>query len=167
MVLLVARQGVSTKFSFGKKIYTEQMQYLAVIIDVAVDNRRNTPHSLIYAQRGVQVFVKACRTTDDLMRRCTINGTHRQEERFSGAAIGQINSNHYGNTNADAEQCEHELPGMSPKIAKTGAIQDWRFQVLSCGSSRPSCNSSTRSQLVATIALWVATIIVPPTSCTS
>ena len=143
------------------------MQCRTVVFDVTVGNRSNAAHSLIYAQRGVQVFVEACRTSDDLMRRRPINRTHRQQERFPGAVTGQINGDHHGNPNADAEQCESELPRMSPQIAKTGAIQDWRFQLPSCGTSRPSCNSSTRSQLDATIVLWVATIIVPPTSRTS
>jgi hypothetical protein len=49
------------------------------------------------------------------------HGVHRQQERFAGAGIGEIDGDDDRNADADAEERERELQRMPEQVAEVGA----------------------------------------------
>jgi hypothetical protein len=53
-----------------------------------------------------------------------VDRLHRHEERAAGTFVGEVDGDHHGDTDADACECQRELPRMASEVAGAGAIED-------------------------------------------
>ena len=112
--------------------------------DVAFHDRRGVTHAELQPQAAIEIVGKSGRPAQDLMRRPAADGFRRQPERAQRAAVRQVDRHRDRDAERDANDREHELPGMREELPPRQASELTRQHVVR-STSPPRSMAKMRS----------------------
>ena len=112
---------VGAKGRLGKGVYTEQTQGLAIERGhdhVAFDDGRAVALTQLHAQLAIDGLVQAGRPAEQLMGGLAGHGVGGKAKGAAGAAVGQVNRHHHGDSQGDPHDEERTLPAPTRDVAQ-------------------------------------------------